>query len=350
MSPKIHCHLTRVLSFVALAASFTDPALAACPTNPLPEQMRAVRMHEYGGPEVLRIETIDRPSPGPGELLIAVKAASVNPIDWKLRQGMVKSWWPLTFPAIPGRDLSGVVVGIGSNVEGWKCGDAVAALVSDSTQSGAYAEFVDVDVRDVVRKHASMSFEQAAAFPLVAVTAWSHMVEIGRLKAGEHVLIQGGAGGVGSVAVQIAKALGAKVTATASARNHDFLTSLGADELVDYRSVRFEDVVSNVDLVFDAVGGETLARSPVVLRDGGRLVSIAGRLPKECAAGRIECPTEIENTQAGERALSRVSELIASGKLKMHVDQVFPLDQAAAAQESNREGHTRGKIVLRIAD
>lgn len=311
----------------------------------LPQTMRAVRMHEYGGADRLKFETVARPDAGPGQVLLRVRYASVNPIDWKLREGMVRDWWPLDLPAIPGRDVSGDVVQVGEGVEGVRCGAAVAATLERDPGGGGYAEFVAVDVRDVVAKPDNIDYAQAGAFPLVALTAWAALVDTGQVQAGDRVLVHGGAGGVGSMAVQIAKAKGAHVLTTASARNHEFVKSIGADEAIDYRSVKFEDVAKDVDLVIDTVGGDTLARSPQVLRDGGRLVSIAGRPPAECGK-RIVCPPDRD---AGPEALQELAAMISAGTLRIHVDETFPLERAGEAQERNREGHTRGKIVLEVA-
>ncbi len=342
------------LTMLLLAFAPLVQAAADCHTDTLPDTMRAVVLRDYGGADKLQLETVARPDAAAGELLIEVRAASINPIDWKLREGLAKDWWPLQFPAILGRDVSGVVVDIGDGVQGWDCGTPVAAYLERAPAAGrplpgGYAQYVAVDARDVVRKPAAISFEQAAAFPLVAVTAWAAVVDTGKLQPGERVLVHGGAGGVGSMAVQIAKARGAHVITTASAGNHDFVRSLGADEAIDYRAVKFEEVVKDVDLVIDTVGGDTLKRSPAVLRDGGRLVSIAGGPPAECRSGRIQCPPDEGDVDGGVIALAGIVQLIEAGQLTINVDAVYPLEQAAAAQEKNREGHTRGKIVLKVS-
>lgn len=334
----------RWIAAVAMASAGSLAQAAECGIE-LPATMRAVRMHEYGGADRLQTQTVPRPEAGPGQVLLRVRYASINPIDWKLREGMVRDWWPLALPAIPGRDASGDVVQVGEGVEGVACGAAVAASLEREPGGGGYAQFVAVDARDVVAKPGNIDYAQAAAFPLVALTAWAALVDTAQVQAGERVLVHGGAGGVGSMAVQIAKAKGAHVVTTASARNHEFVKSLGADEAIDYRSVKFEDVVKDLDLVIDTVGGDTLARSPKVLRDGGRLVSIAGRPPAECGK-RIVCPPDRD---AGQDALRELAAMIEAGTLRIHIDEVFPLERAGEAQERNREGHTRGKIVLEVA-
>lgn len=207
------------------------------------------------------------------------------------------------------------------------------------------AEYVTVPVSEIVAKPAAFSMTEAAAYPTVSVAAWRYLIEAAAVQRGERVLVQGGAGGVGSVVVQLAKARGAHVIATASAANHAFLRQIGADETIDYRKTRFEDVVRDVDVVVDTVGGETLARSASVLRDGGRLVTLVGSVPAElCAAGRIVCPaTPPWDVQRG---LAYVAPLIDAGTLRIHIDRSFPLESVAAAVEHNRSGRTRGKVVV----
>jgi NADPH:quinone reductase-like Zn-dependent oxidoreductase len=338
--------------FCALAALVLLPPLVAAsdqrcvPAEALPSTIKAMRMHAYGGPEQLQLEDIERPQPAADEILIQVDSASVNPVDWKLREGWLKDWWPLTLPAVPGRDGSGTVVALGAKVSGWHCGDSVVFVTAED--SGALAEYVVVAQDRVAPKPARLSMVEAAAYPLVGLTAWDGLVGTGAVKAGERVLIQGGAGGVGSMAIQIAKARGAYVITTASGRNHDFVKSLGADEVIDYTQTRFEEAVHDVDLVFDTVGGDTLARSPGVLVAGGRLVSIAGRISEQaCTRAGIVCPAEKDGAPgAGLRELQR---LIDAGALKVHIDAEYPLADTAAAQERNRKGHTRGKIVIHVA-
>ncbi len=335
----------RAILLLAAAIALSAPAVgaAACPSD-LPATMRAIRIHAKGGPELLRFEEIPVPAPAAGEVLVRVHYASVNPVDWKLQQAGA-----LPFPAVPGGDLAGEIVALGADVAGWQCGDAVVAVVNQRSQQGSYAEFVPVPVTEMVRKPAAYSWREAAAYPTVGIAAWRYLVVAARVATGDRVLVHGGAGGVGSMAVQIAKARGAHVIATASERNLAYLRQIGADEVIDYRATRFEDVVREVDIVLDTVGGDTLARSGAVLRQGGRLVTTAGRVPEAiCASGTVECPaTPPWDVRLG---LSYLAPLIEDGKLKVNVDRVFPLAEAAAAQALNRAGHTRGKIVLQVAD
>ncbi len=257
--------LFAALGATAAFAAATDSG--ACP-SPRPATMRAIQLVDYGGPDQLKLATVPVVAPKPGEVLVEVRAASVNPIDWKLREGQGRSWWPLELPAILGRDVAGVVVEVGSGVDGWRCGDEVVAFLGGAPHGG-YAEYVPVAVDSLARKPRSLTFEQAGAYPLVAMTAWQATVDAGRVAKGERVLVQGGAGGVGSMAVQFAKARGAYVIATASARNHEYLKSIGVDQTIDYRTTRFEDVAKDVDLVVDTVGGETLERSATVVKRSG---------------------------------------------------------------------------------
>ena len=343
-----------LLALCLLVSSLSSPAESRaespgeCANAHLPVTMEAVRLHGYGGPEMMRYETIERPSPSRGEILVAVRAVSVNPVDWKLREGQLKEWWPLEFPSIVGRDGSGTVVAVGDGVTTFHCGDNVYFLIDNSPQ-GTYAEYLRVKTEDAAPMPTSIPFEQAAAIPLTGLTAWNAVVTTAAVKRGQRVLVQGGAGGVGSMAVQIAKARGAYVIATASSNNREFLQSIGADEVIDYKAVRFEDVLKDLDVVIDTVGGETLARSVAVLRKGGKLVSVAGGMKSsECASAGIECPG-LASARV-RSALDALSRLVEARSLRVNVERVLPLASAAEAQEISKAGHVRGKIVLRMPD
>lgn len=330
----------------ALLALGVFPALAATESGAcaaVPSVMRAARLHAPGGPEALRIEQLAVPKPGAGEVLVRVHYASINPVDWKLQES-----GRLPYPATPGGDFSGEIVGLGSGVEGYACGDLVAGIVNQRERNGSYAEYLTVPLDGVVAKPTKFSAAEAAAYPTVTVAAWRFLVAAAQVQAGERVLIHGAAGGVGSMAVQMAKARGALVIGTASARNHPFLRRIGADQVIDYQSTPFETVVSGVDVVIDTVGGDTLRRSEAVLRDGGRLVTMVGSVPSElCASGRIACPqTPAWNVQAG---LAYAAPMIASGQLQVHLDAIYPLSEISAAQQHNRDGRTRGKVVVAMA-
>ncbi len=330
-----------ILACLVLAPGFAGAAQLC---SNLPASMRAARIHEAGGPEKLHVERLPVPAPGRGEVLVKVHYASVNPVDWKLQKA-----GRLDFPATPGGDFSGEVAGVGPDVTEFSCGDAVAGIVDQGSRQGSYAEYVSVPVSEIVRKPSGLSMQQAAAFPTVSVATHRFLIEAAAIQPGERVLIHGGAGGVGSVSVQVAKARGAYVIATASARNKAFLQDIGADEIIDYRSVRFEDVVKDVDVVIDTVGGDVSVRSEKVLKKGGRLVTIGGARPAAvCAAGRVVCPpTPPWDVAAG---MSMITPLLESGAVRISIDRVYPLAEVRAAQEHNMAGHTQGKVVVAMLD
>lgn len=338
MKLRFWTFVSSVLLLGASAHGETNEAANQCAAPPV--TMRAAVLRAAGGPEALRVESVPVPAPAAGELLVRVHYASVNPVDWKLQEA-----GRLKFPATPGGDFSGEVIGIGSDVAGFRCGDLVAGIVNQRERSGSYAQYVAVPATEVVPKPATFSMAEAAAYPTVSVAAWRFLVKGTGVKAGERVFVPGGAGGVGSVVVQLAKAKGAYVITSASARNHDYLRSIGADEVIDYRAVRFDEVVRDVDVVVDTVGGDTLARADKVLRDGGRLISMAGIVsPAVCAAGRIVCATTPDWNV--KEALEGLAPFIAANQIRINIDGSYPLDAVVAAQRHNRNGNTRGKVVI----
>src|SRR5215510_3004339 len=253
--------------------------------------MKAILAEHYGGPEVLELAEVPVPKVGPNGVLVQVHASSVNPIDWKLRRGHLKALMDFVFPVIWGTDFSGVVTETGSGVTFFKPGDEVYGFKDGrvaKTYRGTYAEFAVVPEKVAARKPANLTHEEAAAIPLAAVTAWQSLVTKGRLKPGNRVLIHAGAGGVGSFAIQIAKALGAHVAATASSRNQEFLRQLGADVPIDYEKEKIVDKISDCDLVLDGVGKSVWASSLSVLRRGGKLISLVAPVPRE-DAGKLRC-------------------------------------------------------------
>jgi NADPH:quinone reductase-like Zn-dependent oxidoreductase len=310
------------------------------------DMMKAVRMHSYGGPEVLVYEEVPRPSPGAGEVLIRVHAAGINPVDWKIREGYLKQMHEYTLPLIPGWDVSGVVEALGVGVVKLEQGEEVFSR-PDISRDGAYAEYIVVREAEVTPKPMSIGHVQAAAIPLAALTAWQSLFDAGRLSRGQRVLIHAAAGGVGSFAVQLANWKGAHVIASASARNHDFLRQLGAAETIDYQTVRFEDVAKDVDVVYDTMGGDTQQRSWKVLKKGGILVSIVSPPSKELAAAH-GVRAEYVFVQPNAQQLAEIARLVDFGKIKPVVETVLPLAEARQAQELNKKGHTRGKIVLKV--
>ena len=309
--------------------------------------MKAVRIHQYGGGEVLSLEDVQRPTAGPGELLIKVHAASVNPFDWKVRQGFFREFLPLTLPLTIGWDVSGTIEATGSGVTKFKRGDEVYARL-DVVKGGGYAEYAVVKESDAAPKPKSVDHVHAAAIPVAGVTAWQALFDTAQLRAGQRVLIHGAAGGVGAFAAQFAKAKGAYVIGTASGKNQVFLRGLGVDQPIDYEKTRFEDVVRDVDVVLDTLGGEVQDRSWKVLKPGGILVALAAP-PNAEQAARHGVRAVMFESHPGSADLVEIAGLVDSGRVKTFVDTVLPLAEASRAQELSAHGHTRGKIVFKIA-
>jgi len=313
------------------------------------QTMKAIRIHNYGGPEVLQYEEAPRPKVAAAtEVLIRVHAAGVNPIDWKVREGYMKDFWPHEFPLILGWDLSGVVEKIGTGVSHFKKGDEVYS-VPDASRDGAYAEYIVVRESELALKPKSLHHVRAAAVPLAAVTAWQALFDAGQLKRGQRVLIHGGSGGVGHVAVQLAKWKGAHVLATASTKNQELLRELGVDEPIDYTKQKFEDVARDVDLVLDLIGGETQERSWSVLKKGGSLLSLVQPPSVEKAKALGVRAAFVAGHPSGAQ-LAEIAKIIDSGQLAPVIDRILPLSEVRRAHELSQSGHTHGKIVLRISN
>src|SRR5437667_9339456 len=263
--------IARELTLLAVLAA--SPILLAISTAQSAPTMKAAVIHEYGGPEVLKYEDIPRPEPKDDQLLIRVIAAGVNPVDGMIRSGMFAKEGNRAFPIILGGDVAGVVEKVGSKSKKFKTGDPVFAYVS-LDNSGGYAQYALVTEREAAPKPKSLTYIEAAAVPIVAITAWQALIDTAKLKAGQTVLIHGGSGGVGSLAIQIAKAHGAKVLGTASTANQELLKQLGAEVAIDYTKQNFENIAKNVDVVIESIGKDTLARSYGVVKKGGIIVSI----------------------------------------------------------------------------
>jgi len=307
--------------------------------------MKAIRIHSFGGPEVLRLEEVPQPEPNKDDVLIHVHAAGVNPVDWKIREGRLGK---IPLPAIMGSDFSGVIEALGPGVTDFRVGEAVFGSVAD--ESGSYAEYSLAPVAQVTEKPPGLEHLKAAALPIAGLTAWQALFDAAGLRAGQKVLVHAAAGGVGSFAVQFARWKGAYVIGTASGRHVEFARQLGADEVIDYRTKDFRDVVQEVDVVLDTIGGETQERSWKVLRKGGVLVSIV-QPPSEAVAGAhgakglfIRC----DHSRRDE--LGQIADLVVMGQVQVHVDIVLPLNEARRAQELSQSGHAQGKIVLRVAE
>jgi NADPH:quinone reductase-like Zn-dependent oxidoreductase len=323
------------------------PIAAVAAQSAQPAMMKAVVLHQYGGPEVLKYEEVPRPEPKADEVLVRVMAAGVNPVDTYVRQGM-RSKGPLEHAMILGYDIAGVVEEAGADVKNFKPGDAVYAFVrGHGSGGGGYAQYAIAKPNEMALKPKNIDFEKAAAVPLAGTTAWEALVDTAKIGPGQTVLIHGGSGGVGSFAVQIAKARGARVIATASTANQDLLKQLGVDEPIDYTKTKFEDVVKDVDVVLNAVRGETLSHSYGVVKKGGIIVSITDEPdPAQCASHDIRCLRMGAHPDA--KVLEDLTKLIEANKITPIVSQTFPLADAAAAQRQIATHHTRGKIVLTV--
>ncbi len=304
--------------------------------------MKAVRFHGYGGPEVLQVEDVPRPAAGDGEVLIRVHAVAVNPLDWKRRSGYMRIEPRFTFPMILGIDVAGVVEAVGTRVEHFAAGDEVYAL----SWSGGYAEYIAVSAADVARKPRTLDYVQAAAIPGSATTSWQALFDTAQLAPGQTVLIHAAAGGVGHLAVQLAKWRGARVIGTASGRNLAFLKQLGVDEAIDYTTTRFEDVVREVDVVLDTMGGDIQQRSWQVLKPGGILVGLVAPVTPPAAQKVRHNDFHIEQPVGAD--LAEVVGVIDAGYLKPTIAEVLPLSEARQAHALSESRHTRGKIILQV--
>jgi NADPH:quinone reductase-like Zn-dependent oxidoreductase len=309
------------------------------------EKMKVVCLESFGGPEALQVKEVDVPTPRDDEVLIQIRAASVNPVDTKMREGKYPPVKADQLPKILGRDVSGTVVGCGKSVTEFKKGDEVYAMLDG--EHGGYAEYVALRANLCARKPTTLNHVEAAAVPLAAMTAWQGLFDHGQLRAGQRVLIHGGAGGVGHFAIQFAKARGASVSTTVSGSDKEFVRSLGADQIVDHESERFEKLVRDVDLVFDLIAGDTQQRSWSVLKKGGTLVSTLAA-PSQEEAREHQARGLNYMAQPNATELSEVGRLIDAGKVRPWVNSTFPLHDAGAAQERLAHGHVPGKIVLEV--
>jgi len=332
--------------------------------------MKAVRLHEFGGPEVLRYETVPVPEIGPGELLIRVRAVGVNPPDWYLRDGYRHQSLPadmmpsIPLPAIPGSDVSGVVAAVAPDVDGFSVGDDVFGMLRFPSfgDSAAYAEYVIAPATDVALVPPGVGHVVAAAVPMSGLTAWQFLVDVGHdvpnplqpqphrpvPLEGRRVLVNGAAGGVGHLALQLATWRGAHVTAVASGGHESFLRELGADDVVDYTEVRPEEVVADLDLVVDTVGGPTTGRFLPTLRRGGALFPVFPGFGDHDEAATLGVTVSMTQVRSDGTQLAELGRLLADGTVRVAVDGTYPLAEARAAHERAAEGHLRGKIVLTV--
>lgn len=308
--------------------------------------MRALTLNGYDGLASLSFAEVPAPQPRPNDVVVAVKAASVNPVDAKIAQGYARSRMELTFPHVLGRDGSGIVVKVGSGVTAFKVGDAVYGA-GEQSRWGTHAQQVAIDAGTLARKPDSLDHVAAASLPIAALSAWAGIVTTGQVKPGQKMLIHAGAGGVGSMAIQIAKHFGAYVAATAGPANLDFIRSLGADLAIDYTKTDFSSIIKDYDLVFDLMGGDVRYRSFAVLRPGGMITHISVP-PMTQPPPRSDVTVKAASVSYATAALDRISALVERGALKPTVSTVLPFAEAMFAYEQVMTGHTRGKIVLEM--
>jgi NADPH:quinone reductase-like Zn-dependent oxidoreductase len=309
--------------------------------------MKAVRIHQFGGSEVLQIDEVAVPTPQMGEVLVKVHAAGVNPVEWKVREGYMDAIFHIPFPITLGEDFAGIIEAVGAGVTDVKVGDAVYGSVS-VVRGGAFAEYLVAQANEYALKPASLDFVQAASLSVAALTAWQAF-DAANLSAGQKVLIHAAAGGVGSMGVQLAKARGAYVIGTASARNAEFLKSLGADEVIDYTTTKFENAVKDVDVVFDLMGGETLARSYAVTKRGGYVVSATAQ-PDVAQLTAHGLQGQMVFMQSNKAQHDALSSLIEAGKIKPLIEKILPLAEVKQALDLSQTGRTRGKIILTVGN
>jgi len=333
---------------LALAVAISWSPLGVAFAQSANSTMKAVVVNEYGGPEVLKYQDAPRPEPKDDEILVRVIAAAVNPVDSYVRQGMFAKCGMDNRPAIIGYDIAGMVEKTGANAKKFKAGDKVYSYLS-VMRGGGYAEFAIAKESETALKPTNINFVEAAAVPLAATTAWQALVDTAKIDKGQSVLIHGGSGGVGSFAIPIAKARGAKVIATASTAHQELLKQLGVDQAIDYTTTKFEDVVKNVDVVLNCVRADALGRSYGVVKKGGIIVSITDEPDQnECAKYGIRGSRLGAHPDA--KVLEELTKLIEAGKMTPIVSQTFPLADASKAHQQIETHHTLGKIVLKVAD
>ncbi len=307
--------------------------------------MKAVVLKEYGGADVLSYEDVEKPAPqAADDILIKVHNIGVNPVEWKIRNGLGKMFG-LKLPIILGTEISGTVEEVGADVTDFKLGDEIFGNVN-MMRGGGYAEYVIAKESEIAQKPRGVDFEKASAIPVGALTSWLAIFTTANLQSGQKILIHAASGGVGSMAVQLAKAKGAYVFATSSGKNEEFVKGLGADEFIDYTKTKFETVAKDVDVVLDLVGGETQERSFQTLKKGGFLVSTVAPPPAESAA-QFGVKAEMIQSNPNGKILGEIAELVEDGKVKAHIETVLPLSEIKKAHELSESGKTRGKIILK---
>lgn len=310
--------------------------------------MKAAQVVSYSKDFDVTVTDTPEPTPEDNQVAVAVRAAAVNPFDIKIVQGLVQQMIKLSLPATIGGDFAGVITVVGKDVTDFKAGDEVYGQAKFSLGKGAFAAFAVADAQAIAPKPKSISFSEAAALPLTAVSAYQALVEHIKLSAGHKILIHGAAGGIGTIAVQLAKHLGAYVAATAAANEVAYVKSLGADEVIDYKSQKFEELLNDYDAVFDTVGGEVAARSFKVLKRGGILVSMRGQ-PDEELARQFQVTAIGQGTQVTTERLAKIIELVEGGVLVVKIDKTFTLEQIVQALQHLKDNHPKGKVVIEVS-
>ena len=314
--------------------------------------MKSAQIKRYGSSEVVEInQSTPAPNdPSAGKVLVRVKAASVNPADWKIREGYMQQMMPLQFPSTLGMDFSGVIEKVGEGVSDSEQNDEVygqASVISGG--SGAFAEMALANADSIAHKPETLSHDEAAGLPLVGVSAWQALVETIRLSMGQKILIHGGAGGIGSIAIQLAKNLGAYVATTSSTNDKQFVQQLGADEVIDYKTQTFEDLLHDYDAVFDTIGGETYTRSFKVLKRGGGIIVSMLEQPNQELMDRFGVKAISQFTQVNRERLTKLAQWVDQNNIRVNVDKTFTLDETSKALDYQRDVHPRGKVVLQVS-
>lgn len=310
--------------------------------------MKAIAIKQYGGKEQLKEINIPKPTPKEKQVIVKLHATSINPIDWKLREGYLKAMMPFEFPIILGWDVAGIVEEVGDHVQDFKVGDRVFAR-PETTNRGTYAEYTIVDTHLLAKIPDNISFEEAACVPLACLTAWQCLFDFGNIQKGDKVLIHAGAGGVGTFAIQLAKSVGAYVAATAGTHNVEFLKSLGADEVIDYKKQDFEKVLTEFDFVLDSLGGENQEKSFTILKVGGKLASIVSEPNQEKAKEKNIKSGNVWLVPNGQQ-LEKIANLLGQNKLRVIIGHKFPFSEEGIkeAQALSESHHAKGKIVIQI--
>ena len=315
--------------------------------------MKSIQINRYGGSDVIEVKnSASAPNPSSGKILVNVKSAGVNPADWKIREGYFQQMAPLQFPSTLGADFSGVIKQLGEGVSnsGLKQGDEVYGLASVlfSGGSGAFAELALVEKDSIAHKPRTLNHIEAAGLPTVGVSAWQGLIENIGLSKDKKILIHGGAGGIGSIAIQLAKHLGAYIATTVSTNDEQFVQELGANQVIDYKTENFEDILHDYDAVFDTIGGDTYKRSFKVLKKGSGIITSMLEQPNSELMNRYVVKAFVQFTQANRQLLTKLAEWVDQNNIKVNIDKTFSIDEAADALDYQKDVHPRGKVVITV--